>query len=271
MSTTDVDAAGIYREIEVILHRSRPTRARWLLPCLLLPAATSAPAAAEGLGGLTFGGNLVLTSDYIYRGVSSSNNEPALQTDLHVASRDGSYLGVWASTRDSGIEPYADYELDIYIGHRFDLSNAWSTTVSGRAHYLLGGQQESSDDYQEVSLAVTYLDFWSLSVTAIPGAVRYWFYERLSRAPAFVADTTVQWLLGQGLFLTGGAGYYHITGTGPGIYSATGYAYGNVGLAWEHRRWRVEIGYYLTGDKAQALVPYPSANNRFAGSVAWRF
>ena len=253
------------------MHRSRPTRARWLVWWLLLPGLCAGPATAEGLGGLTFGGNLVLTSDYIYRGVSSSNNNAAFQADLHVASADGTFLGVWGSTRDSNLEPYANYELDIYLGHRFDLSNAWSTTVSGRAHYLLGGQQESSDDYQEISVGVTYLDFWSLSVTAIPSAVRYWFYERLSRAPAFVADTSVQWLLSKGFFLTAGGGYYHITGTGPGIYSANGYPYGNLGLAWEHRRWRVDIGYYLTGDKAEKIVPYPSANDRFAASVAWRF
>lgn len=253
------------------MHRSRPTRARWLVWWLLLPGMCAGTATAEGLGGLTFGGNLVLTSDYIYRGVSSSNNNAAFQGDLHVASGDGTFLGVWGSTRDGNLEPYANYELDIYVGHRFDLSNAWSTTVSGRAHYLLGGQQDSSDDYQEIGVGLTYLDFWSLSVTAIPGAVRYWFYERLSRAPAFVADTSVQWLLDKGFFLTAGGGYYRITGTGPGIYSANGYPYGNLGLAWEHRRWRVEIGYYLTGEKAKEIVPYPSANERFAASVAWRF
>ena len=252
------------------MHRSRPTRAHWLLPWLLLPGVSAGPAAAEGLGGVTFGGNLVLASDYIYRGVSSSNNEGAFQADLHVASG-GTFLGVWGSTRDSNLEPYANYELDVYLGHRFDLGNAWSTTLSGRAHYFVGGNQEISDDYQELGLAVTYLDFWTVSVTAIPGAVRYWYLERLSRAPAFVVDTTLQWLVHKGIFLIGGAGYYHVTGTGPGIYAASGYAYGNVGLAWEHRRWRVDIGYYVTGDKARVLVPYPSADERFAGSVAWRF
>jgi len=103
---------------------------------------------------VTFGGNLVLTSDYIYRGVSSSNNEGAFQADLHVASG-GTFLGVWGSTRDSNLEPYANYELDVYLGHRFDLGNAWSTTLSGRAHYFVGGKQEGSDDYQEIGVAVT--------------------------------------------------------------------------------------------------------------------
>jgi uncharacterized protein (TIGR02001 family) len=252
------------------LHLSRPTRARWLLPWLLLPGTGAGPAAAEGVGNLSFGGNLTLTSDYIYRGVSSSDNEAAFQADLHGISA-GTFFGVFGSTRDSNLEPYANYEIDLYLGHRFDLSTAWSTTVSARAHYLVGGQQQSSDDYQEISLAATYLDFWTVAVTAIPSAVRYWYEERLDRAPAFVADTSVQWLLQKGLFLTGGAGYYRVTGTGPGVYSANGYAYGNVGLAWQNRRWRVDIGYYMTQDKARALVPYPSADDRFAGSVAWRF
>jgi uncharacterized protein (TIGR02001 family) len=262
----------VARKPRSILHFTRPRRTRWLLPWLLLPTLGSQAArAGDLLSGLTPGGNLVLTSDYIYRGVSSSDNEAAVQADLHLTGAGGTFLGVWASTRDSNLEPYANYELEIYLGHRFDLSNAWSTTLSARGHYLLGGQQEGSDDYHEISLAVSYLDFWTVSLTAIPNAVRYWYTERLSRAPAFVADTSVQWLVYRGFFLTGGAGYYRVTGTGPGFYAANGYAYGNVGLAWVHRRWRVDIGYYLTQEKVQSLVPYPSADDRIAGSIAWRF
>ena len=254
------------------MHRSRPTRARWLLPWLLLPALGAETAEAEGLtSGLSLGGNLVLTSDYIYRGVTSSNNDAALQADLHVASSGGTFLGVWGSTRDNKFEPYANYDIEIYLGHRFDVSNAWSVSVEARGHYPVGGPQDSSDDYQQISAAVTYLDFWTLSVTAIPNAVRYWFYERLSRAPAFAVDTSIQWLVYRGVFLTGGAGYYHAGGTGPGIEAAMGYAYGNVGVAYERRRWRLDIGYYLTQEKAQVMFPYPSANDRFAASVAWRF
>jgi len=194
-----------------------------------------------------------------------------LQADLHVANTGGTFLGLWGSSRDSQLDPYADYEFVIYLGHRFDLGNAWSATLSGRAHYLVGGTQEVSDDYQEIAAAITWLDAWTLSFTAIPNAPRYWFYDRLSRAPAFVAEMSGQWLVYDGFFFTGGAGYYHITGTGPGIEAPNGYAYGNVGIAWEHRRWRIDLGYYRTGEKAQVLMPYPSANDRFAGSIAWRF
>jgi uncharacterized protein (TIGR02001 family) len=257
------------------LQHSRPARPQRLLPGLVLAALGAEPAGAVDLGGgFALGGNLALTSDYIYRGISSSNNEGAFQADLHVTNG-GTFLGLFGSTRDDSLEPYASYDLEVYLGHRFDLGNAWSATVSARGHYLLGGPQEISDDYQELGAAVSYLDFWTLSVTAIPNAVRYWAtpfgYERLSRAPAFVAETSAQWLVHAGFYLTAGAGYYHITGTGPGIEAANGYAYGNVGIAYDHRPWRLDVGYYLTGDKAQVLFPYPSANDHFAASIAWRF
>ncbi len=254
------------------MHESKPGRALWLLPLLLSLVPASPGALAQGLtGGLTVGGNLVITSDYIYRGVSSSDNDAAFQADLHVTSTGGTFFGVWGSTRAGHLAPYADYELEAYLGHRFDLTNAWSATLSARAHYLLGGQQEASDDYQELSAAVTWLDAWTLSLTAIPSAPRYWFYDRLSRAPAFVAEMSGQWLIYQGLFVTAGVGYYYVTGTGPGVEAANGYAYGNVGLAWEHRHWRIEAGYYRTGAQAEQLTPYPSANGQVAGSVIWRF
>jgi uncharacterized protein (TIGR02001 family) len=257
------------------LQHSWPARAHSLLPWLLLAGLGVQPARAVNLAnGFALGGDVVLTSDYIYRGLSSSNNEPALQGDLHL-TRDSSFVGLWGSTRDSNLEPYANYELEIYLGHRFDLSSAWSAAVSARAHYLLGGALETSDDYQEVGASVSYLDLWTFSVTAIPNAVRYWAtyygYERLSRAPALAAETSVQWLLHAGFYLTGGAGYYHVTGTGAGIEAANGYAYGNLGIAYDRRRWRLDAGYYLTGDKAQLMFPYPSANDHFAASITWRF
>ena len=124
------------------------TRGR--VPCLLpwLVAAVVGAQCAHGespTSGLAFGGNLVLTSNYIYRGVSSSDNAGAFQADLHVANTGGTFLGLWGSSRDSQLDPYADYEFVIYLGHRFDLGNAWSATLSGRAHYLTGGTQEVSD------------------------------------------------------------------------------------------------------------------------------
>jgi uncharacterized protein (TIGR02001 family) len=243
---------------------------RSVLPCALLLLAAR-PGHAWGFGSdFTFGGALAFTTDFIYRGLSESGGHGAGQADLH-GDIDGTFAGVWGSTRDHDLDPYADYDVELYLGHRFELTSAWGASLSARARYYVGGNQPFSNDYQEITGTVTYLDSWSLSVTAIPNAVQYWYETRLGRTTAWVAETTGQWLLYGGLFVTGSAGYYYATGTGSGIEAANGYAYGDFGLAYEYRGFRLDVGYFLTQDRAQQLSPYPIANDRFAGTLSWRF
>jgi Bacterial protein of unknown function (Gcw_chp) len=227
------------------------------------------------------GGNLVLTSDYIYRGVSQSDGHGALQGDLHASTASGTFAGVWASTRDQDLEPGTSAELQLYLGQRFSLGGAWSATLSGRADYFVGGSADHSDDYQEISAALTWLDRCTFSLTAIPNAVRYSAsiyypgYYHVYRSPAYVADGSGQWLLtegllGGGLYLTAAAGYYYSTRPDHDPPAAIGYLYGNAGLALERRRWRIDVGYYASQSRAAQLFPYPVAR-RLAATVSWQF
>jgi uncharacterized protein (TIGR02001 family) len=257
--------------VPAALFPKAPAAVGFLTLTLLGTAAARADVATP-VAGLQFGGGLALTSDYIYRGVSDSDGQGAVQGDLHLSSTGGTFLGAWASSRDSNLEPDANSVLELYLGHRFELSTGWSATASARSRYFLGSSSyQPSDDYQEISAALTYLDRWSLSVTSIPNAVRYWFFQRLSRTPAWVADTSAQWALTPQFLLTAGAGYYYSSGTGPGIYRATGYAYGNVGAAYEWHAWRLDVGYFLAQDAARRIFPYPVASEHFAVTLAWHF
>lgn len=232
------------------------------------------------------GGNLALTSDYIYRGVSQSDGHGALQADLHASSAGGTFAGVWATTRDRDLEPGNSGELQIYLGQRFSLGGAWSATVSGRANYFVAGAPHHSDDYQEISAAVTWLDRYTFSLTAIPNAVRYssvviqypGFYEQyyqVYRSAAYVADGAGQWLVreglfGGGLYLTAAAGYYYSSRPDHHPRESLGYLFGDAGLALEWRRWRVDVGYFTAQSRAGELFPYPVAR-RLAGTVSWQF
>jgi len=247
---------------------SRPARAlSWLLT-----AALAGPLQGLDFDGVSPGGSLALTSDYIYRGLSESDDHLAAQADLHLTDGAGNFAGMWLSTRDRNLSPYARYDVELYFGHRFELNGSWGATLSGRSHYYLDATgEEPSADYQQISAALNYLDSWSVVVSAIPSAVRYWYDLRLTRSSAYVAETSAQWQLRPNWFLTAGAGYYYVTGTGPGINSAGGYGYGNLGVAFEYRRWRLDVGYFITQPRAQELFPYPIANQHFAGTLAWQF
>ncbi len=250
---------------------SRP-RTGLALAFLVLTGGGARADVPLGLSGWNLGGALAVTSDYIYRGVSESNGHAAVQGDLHLATDGGTFFGLWSSSRDHTLEPGADALLELYLGHHFDLGTEFGATVSARSRYYLGASEyEPPADYQQLSLALDYLDRATLTLTAIPNAVRYWFNIRLSRAPAYVAEFSTQWLIFGPVFLTGGLGYYYSSGTGPGLDRATGYAYGNAGAACEYRSLRLEVGYYFAQDAAERSFPYPVAASRVAATLSWRF
>lgn len=75
---------------------------------LLAGAATIASAGAAHAQG-TITANVALTTDYVFRGVSLSDNGPAVQGGFDYTA-DLFYAGVWASNVVEGIE------LDLYAG-----------------------------------------------------------------------------------------------------------------------------------------------------------
>ena len=256
----------------------------WLGACAL---ALLAPHAADGQAApIPIGGSVAATSDYVYRGVSQSDGHGALQLDLHASSSAGTFAGVWASTRDRNLEPGTEGEVQVYLGQRFNFGGDWSATLNGRADYFVGGAARHSDDYQEVSAALNWRDRYTLSITAIPNAVRYsdvvYLYQgneeeyyKVYRSPALLADAAGQWLLrealfGGALYVTAAAGYYYASHPDHHPPPAVDYVYGNAGFALQWRRWRVDVGYFAAQRQAAELFPYPVAK-RLAGTVSWQF
>ena len=77
-------------------------------------------------------GNLGLTSDYRFRGVSQSQNAPAVQGGVDYAHSSGFYVGNWNSsvsslmyTNGAGVESdlYAGFKKDIYKGLTIDVGS----------------------------------------------------------------------------------------------------------------------------------------------------
>ena len=71
--------------------------------------AGSASAATDFAGG-TISYNVAATSDYVFRGISQTDGDPAIQGGIDY-SHGLFYAGAWASNVD-----FADYELDLYAG-----------------------------------------------------------------------------------------------------------------------------------------------------------
>ena len=113
-----------------------------------------------GTGGLAaqaeteFSGNVTLTSDYVWRGVTQSDQSFAIQGGFDVAHSTGFYAGTWASNVDFGDN--TNLELDLYGGYAGEFGDGFSYDV-GVIQYLYSGQPSTTDyDFLEVYAGLSY-------------------------------------------------------------------------------------------------------------------
>jgi len=115
-------------------------------------AAPAAPAAAPA-GPHTFTGNVMLTSEYLYRGIAQTRGKPAIQGGFDYSHSSGLYAGVWGSSitwiSDAVAGASAGLEADIYGGYKnaFAEGSDWGYDV-GVLTYNYPGTGKTNALYQ---------------------------------------------------------------------------------------------------------------------------
>lgn len=113
--------------------------------------------------------NLALTSDYVFRGITQTDFDPALQGGLDYSfGNSGIYIGAWASNVDFG-EDGPDIELDSYVGWSRDVADDWNLDLSF-VHYAYMGEDEAygSVNYNEFIVKNTWHEMATLTVAYAP-------------------------------------------------------------------------------------------------------
>ena len=97
--------------------------------------------------------NVTLASDYAFRGISQTDEHPALQGGFDYAHESGFYLGTWASNVEFGTQ--SSTEIDLYVGFAGELGNGLGYDVSFIQFEYPG---DGNFDYQEYALGLSYGD-----------------------------------------------------------------------------------------------------------------
>ena len=101
---------------------------------LLLALALSAGFVASASAELT--GNLGLTSDYRFRGVSQTQNAPAVQGGMDYAHKSGLYVGNWNSSVSSQVYTSgAGLESDLYAGYKKEIVKGITVDVGSYNYF----------------------------------------------------------------------------------------------------------------------------------------
>jgi len=111
--------------------------------------ATASAAHAEFPG--TFTGTVTATSDYNWRGVTQTSQDPALQGSVDYSMENGVYAGAWASNVDFGDCCDEEVEIDLYTGFSGGETVTWDV---GFVYYWYPGADDL--DFPEVYASVGY-------------------------------------------------------------------------------------------------------------------
>jgi uncharacterized protein (TIGR02001 family) len=119
---------------------------------LLAASVGSMSIALADDGPHSISANIGAVSNYVWRGQTQTDDQPAIQGGLDYAHESGFSLGTWVSNVDfaSG----ADYELDLYAGYDFDLGDDISLGVS--TIYYAYPDDDFDIDFWEIGIAGGY-------------------------------------------------------------------------------------------------------------------
>jgi uncharacterized protein (TIGR02001 family) len=196
----------------------------------LLGALLISPSWAADLTGY-----VVLTTDYVFRGVTYSDGHAAVQAGVDIAMDSGLYLGIWGSSVDIRAGPTRrDRQLNYYVGYSHDLNNTWSIGANVVAYTFPATEGPIDYDFFEYSVVANYDD-------------RAWF--EYSYAPDLFHssrhthnfDLYAEWLLPAKLTFGAGAGYYDVSDL-----TGTGYGYWQLGCTRSFGRLSVDLRYHDT-------------------------
>jgi uncharacterized protein (TIGR02001 family) len=118
------------------------------LSCLLvLSGLISVPAiAADSPHSIAY--NVGVTTNYIFRGVSQSQGDPAISGGVDYSHASGFYAGAWASTQkwvETGYKTDSNLELDLYGGYKGAMGDV-GYDVGLVTYYYPGDQVAGAND-----------------------------------------------------------------------------------------------------------------------------
>ncbi|MGD9386623.1 MAG: TorF family putative porin, partial [Gammaproteobacteria bacterium] len=106
-----------------------------------------------------YGGSLALTSDYVFRGVTQTDEGPALQGSLDFGLANGLYAGVWASNVDFDAPDGIDLEVDVYFGWTLEFANDTWLDLQAVRYLYPGAKPGFGINYNEFIAAYGFMNY----------------------------------------------------------------------------------------------------------------
>lgn len=223
-----------------------------------LAATGSLWAASVQADGIT--SSVALTTDYLHRGISQTDSEPALQASSVYWHATGWYAGLWASNVTTARRYLAtdrnNLELNAFLGFTRRITPEWVVDIQAVQYVYPDDRSPVDYEYVELSGNVAYRERIYASILATPNST---FFTRRGGAiekAAFAYELAAQQGLFSWLKVAAGVGYQDLP------EQLGGYWYGSGSVALHLHRVMLELGYYAADHSAEALFGTDLAGGR---------
>ena len=206
-----------------------------------------------------------MTSDYLVRGISRSDDAAALQSELHFLSDSGLVMGVFGSNAQVGEAQPRGLELDPFLGF------GWSTEVDWRGHVRATyysypwNRAGSGYNYAELHGDVVYRDLVQLAAVYSPDAPRLVANRGLVGGASRSIEGNLQQRFYDKASAIAGIGYSNLGGPAPGNY-----VYWSVGGAYELRAVALTLSYVGTSG-AKSLFYQEKTSQHLDATIIYHF
>lgn len=126
----------------------------------VLALGTTAVQAADlvTIPDVTVSGTASATTDYMYRGISQTGNDAAVQGNLMLSHASGVYANVWGSSVAGGINKDGS-EMDFSVGYATELTGALKPKLDvGLMRYVYAGSG-ADVDFNELYASLSFASF----------------------------------------------------------------------------------------------------------------
>jgi uncharacterized protein (TIGR02001 family) len=244
-------------------NRGLRTYSPWGVAALSAALLLGAPRCVHAQA---FGGSLDVTSNYLVRGISRSDDHSAVQLDLHYLDPSGFMADFFAS--NTQFEPNAseDAELSAFLGYVWTQGQDWQEKLLVGNYSYPWNQAGSFYNYDEIALEAGYRDWLRVDIAYSPDTRRYYYDRGTVRGQAEWAELNLQHSLIGKLSGTAGIGYYELDGA-----KAAGYAYWSIGAAYDLAPVTVTLSFVGASGDANLLFYNAAVGGRWTATIIWRF
>lgn len=220
--------------------------------------ARAEPVPAPQSPAFALSGSAALTSDYVWRGSSQSQGDPAAQFGVKAAHRSGLYASAWGSGVEFAPQTHASSELDFTVGWAGQIAPDWTLDVNV-LHYRYPSSTVDLN-WTELNGTATWRDNYWLSLAYSNQALG-------SKDRGIYSQLGARWPVNDALRFEAAVGHYFLDD----VYGRS-YTHGQLSAIWTFQApFELRLTAHATDRNAERIFGDSLAGSRIEAAVQASF